>query len=363
MANGEWGRKLLALDPGATRQWRAPYLLAIRPFATSASRRLERRLGAGAERGGIAAERDEGEAALRELGGALAGRRIGAGDLAGRLRPGERVIERLLDLGAGDVQRLSARQRDRHVRGSHEDRVEARHRQDGVDFGERLARLDHGERDREAVRLAEVVGRLQARKRHRDERPPAALADRRELHEGDEAARVLDRVDHRRDDAGGAGVEELRGGLELADRDARQRRLAGSRDERDRANDGGEVVGAVLHVAGDGVVGFARHERRDPRLRDAAPGGDDRRLLFQALAERGDRRHWHSPFRRVVVPGGCGASPSRLHVVDRLFHELDHARLDLAFRDRDTAGLEIGLDLARDVAVASLLEIGEYHAL
>jgi hypothetical protein len=43
---------------------------------------------------------------------------------------------------------------------AHEDRVEARHRQDGVDIGERLARLDHGERDREAVRLAEVVGRL-----------------------------------------------------------------------------------------------------------------------------------------------------------------------------------------------------------
>src|SRR4051794_14296776 len=120
------------------RRWRyaaraRAYLLATRYslLATSASRRFQRRLRAGAERGGIAAERDEGEATLRELGGALAGRRVGAGDLAGRLRPGERVIERLLDLGAGDVQRLSARKRDRHVRGSHEDRVEARHRQDG----------------------------------------------------------------------------------------------------------------------------------------------------------------------------------------------------------------------------------------
>src|SRR3954452_748134 len=55
--------------------------------------------------------------------------------------------------------------------------------------------------------------------------------------------------------------------------------------------------------------------------------------------------------------------PSRLHVVDRLVHELGHARLDLAFRDGDAAGIEIGLDLARDVAVAGLLEIGEHHAL
>src|SRR5215213_9618489 len=55
--------------------------------------------------------------------------------------------------------------------------------------------------------------------------------------------------------------------------------------------------------------------------------------------------------------------PSRLHVVDRLVHELGHARLDLAFRDRNAAGLEIGFDLAGDVAVAGLLEIGEHHAL
>ena len=67
-------------------------------------------------------------------------------------------------------------------------------------------------------------------------------------------------------------------------------------------------IGAVLHVERDGVEGLARQERRDPSgsgmPHQAVMTGD---LPLQALAERGDRRHGIPAFRRVAVPGGCGA--------------------------------------------------------
>ena len=45
---------------------------------------------------------------------------------------------------------------------------------------ERLARLDHGEAQGEAVRLGEIVGRREARQGERAVAAPAALADRRD---------------------------------------------------------------------------------------------------------------------------------------------------------------------------------------
>ena len=103
-----------------------------------------------------------------------------------------------------------------------------------------------------------------------------------------EAARRRRIVDHRRDDRRRAGVDEPAGEREIADRYARQRRLAGERDGEDRLRGADEVDAAMLQVERHRVEGFARQRFGDRRVIDADPGGEHVAAFRQSASQFAD---------------------------------------------------------------------------
>ncbi|NJO54293.1 MAG: response regulator [Bacteroidales bacterium] len=77
------------------------------------------------------------------------------------------------------VDMLALRQRDGQVGRADEDAVDAGHRQDVVKDVQRLARLDHDDRQRHLVGAVQVVVHLAPEQAGRTVRPPAALPLRR----------------------------------------------------------------------------------------------------------------------------------------------------------------------------------------
>ena len=163
-------------------------------------------------------------AVVAEQTGELAVRGGACGDLG----------EGAVDFRAVRIDRAAAMERDRQIVGADEHAVDSRRRQDCVERSERFTRLDHRDRQSDGVGAVQIGGADEAAERLGGARPPRALAERRELHILGEAARRRRIVDHRRDDRRRAGVDEPAGEREIADRDARDRRLAGERDGEDR---------------------------------------------------------------------------------------------------------------------------------
>ena len=107
--------------------------------------------------------------------------------------------------------------------------------------------LDHGERQRAVVGLAQIIDRCgRALQRHGALRAPAALAERRIFRGRGELARIGGGIDHRRDDRLGAEVERARHEREIAERHAHHRRRAGVMQRADAGDDRGGVPQAVL---------------------------------------------------------------------------------------------------------------------
>ena len=170
-------------------------------------------------------------------------------------------------------QRVAARfgadaviERDRQVRRADEDAVYALDPEDVVERIERGAGLDHRDRLGHRVGRAEISGTFEAAQRQHGARAPGPFAKRRKLGEGREPPRVLAAVDHRRDDARGAGVEEAAHQREFTDRRSYDSRLAGQRHRENGPRGADEVEHAVLHVEHDGVEGFARERFGDRRF-------------------------------------------------------------------------------------------------
>ena len=139
----------------------------------------------------IARYREELEAALGKLHGAVGRVAIGAGNFLGFLRGGDDAIDLAVDVFRHRVDLLAVGQRDRKIGRPEEDAVDARRRHNRIEVLERGARLDHGERDDVVVGFAQIdrlVG--QPGERRRAVRPPTALADRREFCRCGECARV-----------------------------------------------------------------------------------------------------------------------------------------------------------------------------
>ncbi len=169
-------------------------------------------------------------------------------------------------------------ERDRQIVGADEHAVDAGRRQNGVERSQRLARLDHGDRQRHGVGAVQIGGTDETAQRQRGARPPGAGAQRGKLDELGEAARLRDVIDHRRDDRRRAGVDETTGEREIADRNARQRRLASERDGEDRVGRAEEIEAAMLQVERHRVEGLARQGVGDRRVVGADPGGCRRRV-------------------------------------------------------------------------------------
>ena len=218
------------------------------------------------------------------------------------------MAQRVVDLLGRGVDRGAARQRDRQIRRADEERVDAVDGENVVDDRHRLARLDHREGQREIIGLPEIAVLVEAGGAEAAIAAPAALAERRILGIGRETTGILDRVDHRRDHAGRAGIEQLRDVLELADRDAGESGLAGGIDQRDRPDDLAERDRAVLHVERDRIEIFLRQDRGDARVRQAAPGGKQRLTLGEAVCERGEHGRLGGGHR--AASSGCGRSSS-----------------------------------------------------
>ena len=211
-----------------------------------------------------------------------------AGELA--MRGGARGDFRqgAIDLRAVGIDGPAAMERDRQIVGSDEHAVDSRRRQDRVERGERFAGFDHRDRQGHGVGPVQIGGTDEAAERLGGARPPRALAERRELHMLGEAARRRSVVDHRRDDRRRAGVDEPAGEREIADRDARDRRLAGKRDGEDRLRGADEIDAAVLQVERHRVEALARQGFGDRGVVDADPGGERAAPLRQSMRQFAD---------------------------------------------------------------------------
>ena len=114
--------------------------------------------------------------------------------------------------------------------------------------------------------------REQAGMVERERRTPAAFAVRRIFGGLDECLRILGRIDHRRDDAGRTGIEQARGGSEIADRNAGNRRLAGNAHMADGGGRRRQVPHPVLHVEHDGIEGLLGQMIDQQRIGNTHPG-------------------------------------------------------------------------------------------
>src|SRR5207248_1543029 len=166
----------------------------------------DRGLAAQGHKAVVAADRHEGEAHLDRL---FCVRRCAA------MQPGLHLVPLagVDDLFQRDhhpfVGLVAARRiamRNRQVAGTDIDRVEALDRQNVVQVLHRLDGLDHAERDDDVVGLGVVIGAAVDRGADRSR---AAATDRGITHRADEFLGLGAVVDHRTDDAVGAGVERI----------------------------------------------------------------------------------------------------------------------------------------------------------
>ena len=254
-----------------------------------------------------------------------------------------------------------------------EDRVDARRVQDAVERVERGARLDHGEGHGAPVGFGEPRGEIAlAVAREGEGRAPGALAERRIFHRGGEAARVGDRIDHRRDDRLGAEIERTARHVEAADRDAHHGMPAGAQHRHDAAQHAVLVMAAMLHVERDGVERLRRHDLHGQRVRHARPRGEDD---FSGGQSRGERHG--------ELPAGClrafnqkraaaqtktapadgrlvGPAAAQLFLICSMARAISSSIVRRIWcSDWSTpAASRSALHLAEDVLVAGFLEIG-----
>ena len=180
-------------------------------------------------------------------------------------------LDRFRHLRRGRVRPRLEAEREAEVRGADIDRVEAGRLQDGVEIVERLLRLDHRDRQDRLVGVFPVVG---AAIHHGADRAERAAAARRVAAVLDELLALGRRVDHRADDAVGAGIERLHDDVGHVPRHAHHRRRVGLRDRLQHRDRVGVVDQAVLHVDHHRVPAAARHALGRGRARDAEPAID-----------------------------------------------------------------------------------------
>ena len=183
--------------------------------------------------------------------------------LAGGDDRGEGIVEHWL---AVVVARLEA-EADRQVSRTDVDRVDAGDGEDLVEVGDRLSGLDHRDRRHMGVGPGAVVVVTHAR----HHRPPTARAIGHVARRAHDRLRLLPRVDHRDDDAVGAGVEHLADDAGLVPRHARDRRAAAQLDRLDHRRRLGVVVDPVLEVDADVVDRLARRDLRRHEARQRQP--------------------------------------------------------------------------------------------
>ena len=162
--------------------------------------------------------------------------------------------------------------RDRQVDWADIDRVEPLDRQDLVEIVDRLGGLDHAEGDDDVVGLGVVVGAAVERGA---DRPRAAVAERRIAHRVDEFLGLGAVVDHRADDAVGAGVERLLDMGRVVPRHPHQRHRLGGRDALQHRHHHLVVDHAVLHVDDQRIPAGMGHDLGRKARRDAEPAIDD----------------------------------------------------------------------------------------
>ncbi len=187
----------------------------------------------------------------------------------------------------GDLLRRLSRpghlaERERQIVGADVDPIEARRVDDRLHVGQRLGRLDHGQREDRVVGVGQVVGAAVEQAPGRTE---AARAGGRIPTGPDEGRRLLGVVNSGADDAVRTRIQEL------ADRGRVVRGASGQGDSRSGAHglqqrDGPvESVHAVLQIDGDGVVAAVRLHLGQVRAVDRHPAGDRRGPSGQQVTE------------------------------------------------------------------------------
>ena len=188
---------------------------------------------------------------------------------------------------------------DGEVVGADIDAVEAGDRHDRVHIVHRFGRLDHRHRDNGVVGLRRIVGAAVEQAARGTE---TAVARRRVAAGADEAFALPGGVDHRADDAVGAGVEQFHDRRRVVPRNPRQRRRRISGHGGEHGNRVGEVDHAVLGIDGDAVEGRVGHGLRRKGVRDGEPAVNNGAALLP------DRPHpvlTHRPsLPRGVPPTG-----------------------------------------------------------
>ncbi len=116
-------------------------------------------------------------------------------------------------------------------------------------------------------------------------RPPRAVAEREVLARGHQRLGFRARVDHRADDAVGAGVEDLHDPGGVTPGHARQRHHAGGRDALQHAHGHLVVHDAVLHVDRQRVEPLVRHHLGGEPARDGQPAVHHRVALRPDLLQ------------------------------------------------------------------------------
>ena len=223
-----------------------------------------------------------------------------ADDLAGGFRRADRMIECGFDgFGACRVEFAALRKPDGEVARADEDPVDTRNGQNIVDDRQRLARLDHGEGDREAVCRPEIIARFETGRPRGRRADPSCVARRAGYFMKSANCRasstvlIIGAITPLAPASSSAGR-----GREFADRNADQCRFAGRGDQRDRLHGAREIDRTVLHVQHHGVEGFAGKERCGRRVRKPAPRRERRRRRNSGSGLSGN---WASGLSRFVA--------------------------------------------------------------
>ena len=177
---------------------------------------------------------------------------------------------------------------DREIGRPDIDRIEPMDRQDLVKLVDRLGGLDHAEGDDEVVGLHVII--RPAVERGAD-RPRAPIAERRIAAGADEFLCFGAVVDHRADDAVGAGVERLLDVGRVVPRDAHQRHRAGGRDALQHRHHDRVVDHAVLHVDDQRIPAGMGHNLGREARRNPQPAIDDGPALRPDLPHSVRARH------------------------------------------------------------------------
>jgi hypothetical protein len=306
----------------------------------------------------VAAKRDQSKSHSDKAAGQRRLDDIDRGVLAGG--PGARgdvghrphnVVETWIDGGAD-------RPRNGEIRRADQNAIDTLDVQYVVQCLERGACLDHREGQCLAIGAFQPLrGGACAVARHGEGRPPRSLSQRGIFDGCGEGARILDRVHHRSDHGLGSEVEHAAGDIEAAHGNAHQRRLAGGHDG--------------SHAAQHAVLVHGRHaacpaSRRRNRVAASASttrasGREDQAEKSVSPAFSRDESMKRRGFG-IRIFGACGGEMA----VDQLRRtssiaccsKLVHGAPDLVIGLIDAGGVEIGPDLAEDVLVPGLLEIG-----